>query len=143
MTGLLQSIVSTAAEVYEPDNGTGLIGLLIIGLPSTIAATLSGWALVRQKRIEAGVQATNKQVVNGHADADPLRKDLDTKFAQLGSKIDGLDGLVRTQGRDIGGIREDVGMIRGEAREDRQNLAQLEGRIAKFVRREHPGAEPL
>lgn len=104
MIGFLQSVVHAAAEIYEPDDGIGLAGLLIIGLPTTITAAGTVWVLVRQRKTETkvdrtegkvdtvqqGIDATNKQVVNGHGNADPLRKDLDVKFAEMGEKLDSM-----------------------------------------------------
>lgn len=93
--GLLQSVIHAASEIYEPDDGIGLVGLLIIGLPTTITAAGTVWVLVRQRKtdskvdtVAAGVVETRRQVVNGHP--DPLRVDLDRQFAELGEKVDSL-----------------------------------------------------
>lgn len=91
MTGLFESLIITAADVYEPHSGYGLAGLAIIGAPAMITAAGMVWVVIRQRRNEGkvkevkekldkvglGVKATTDQVVNGHANADPLRADVD------------------------------------------------------------------
>ena len=90
---LWQSVIITASEVYEPRNGYGLVGLLIIGLPALITAAGTVWVLIRQRgvrerveQVAQGVEKTNKQVVNGHT--QPMRNDLDEKFDALGQTVD-------------------------------------------------------
>lgn len=142
MTGPWSSVLTTAADIYEPDNAVGLLGLLIIGLPASLPAiaalvvVLRGQRKGRQRRDQdrAVLDVVRDNVQNGHP--DPLRADLDRQFASLHTRLD-------EQGRDIRGIRTDVGGIRGDAREDRTNLADLERRVQIFVKREHPGAGPV
>lgn len=143
MIEILESVVQTAAEVYEPDDIIGVAGLLVIGLPSTIGAVLAGIALVRQSRSEkkvdtvaAGVAETNRSVNRRPTSA---RDDLD----EIRAIVKDVSDRQVEHGRDIRGIRTDIGEMRGEARQDRQNLADLEGRVTRFARREHPGADPL
>lgn len=104
MTGIWQSLITTAAEVYEPDNGWGLAGLLIVNFGAIITACGTVWVLVRQRRTDAKVAKveavsadTNAQVANGKPVAEggtAFRTDLDEKFDQLGKKIDGVHELV-------------------------------------------------
>jgi hypothetical protein len=66
-----QSVISTAAQVYEPDDGVGLLGLVIVGLPATVTALGTVWVLVRQRgtqtavtRAESKIDAVNASVNN-------------------------------------------------------------------------------
>lgn len=84
LVGLVGDSLSAAAQIYEPRDGWGLVGLLIIGLPSLITAGVSGVILWRQRKsandineVKSGVAATNAQVVNGHGGKPPLRSDMD------------------------------------------------------------------
>lgn len=84
-------VLPTAVETYyEPHSLTGLVGLVILILPTLISSAGLAWVLFRQRKtnekvdgVSAGVKQTVKQVVNGHGDADPLRVDLDKKFDAL------------------------------------------------------------
>lgn len=83
-----------ATEIYEPNDAVGIVGLIIIGMPTLLTAAGTVWVLVRQGKAEkkidgvaGGVDQTNKQVVNGHGKADPLRVDLDNKFAALDASL--------------------------------------------------------
>jgi hypothetical protein len=96
-----QSLIITAAEVYEPNDGWGLAGLVVIGLPSIITAVIGGIILVRQHRadkkidaVKSGVEATTSQVVNDHEDQPVLRVDLDEKFAGVHQAIAGVKTAV-------------------------------------------------
>ncbi|MEU9805432.1 hypothetical protein [Mycobacterium sp. NPDC050853] len=84
LLGLLDNSLTAVAELYEPKNGWGLAGLLIIGMPSLVTAGVSGVILWRQRKsahdmneVKTGVAATNAQVVNGHGGKAPLRSDMD------------------------------------------------------------------
>ena len=78
------------------------------------------------------------QVVNGHRDFPPLRVDVDKLLSGmeiLTTKVDGLTGLARSHGRDINGLREDLGELRGEVRDGRQEHFALERRTDAFIKR--------
>lgn len=107
MTNIWRELVHTASEIYEPDNGWGLAGLLIIGLPSTITAVFSGVFIWRQRkhgdkldRVEANTVATVAQVVNNHGHKPVLRADIDT----LGVKLDAVLGTLTDHGTRLNGI---------------------------------------
>lgn len=97
-----------AAEPYEPDNAIGLVGLLIIGLPTLASAILSGLALWRQSdtrskvdKVAAGVQETNRSV-NGRPttmrrDFDEMREEMKSGFRQVSNDIGGLREELRTE----------------------------------------------
>lgn len=102
MTGFWQSLITTATEVYEPNDGWGLAGLLVIGLPALVTAAGTMWVLIRQRgvrakvdEVAAGVEQTNKQVVNGHAEKDPLRSDVD-KLLKMAEETSAAVGKVHT-----------------------------------------------
>lgn len=163
----LVEVLRTAAETpppYDPKDTTDLIGLaLIYVLPALIAAAVGIASLVVTVRgqrkgkyrrdqdrevlddVAQKVDVVRDEVKNDHVD-DNLRDQID----RLESGMRHLTGTVSEirarqidHGNDIGGIRDDVGAVRGELRDDRGNLRDLETRINKFIRREHPGADPL
>ncbi|QDK01134.1 minor tail protein [Mycobacterium phage Purky] len=113
MIDVLRSAINAAAEVYNPDDATDLLGLVIIGLPASLPAIAALWVTVRgqrkgrerARRIDAKTDEIHEQVVNTHdtnlrADFDELR-DLVT------------DGFRRVE-RDIGGMREEIRTERKE-----------------------------
>lgn len=103
MIDIVEAIRQTA-EVYEPHNAIGLIGLLIIGLPSLVSSIGMAWVLVRQRRtdkkvdkVSKGVTQTVKQVVNGHGAAPPMRVDLDEKFDALHTSLNKVHTAVAVE----------------------------------------------
>lgn len=103
--GFWQSLASTAAEVYEPHDVMGLVGLLVISLPALAGAVLAGLALYRQRGtdrkvddVAAGVQETNRSV---NCRPTPMRGDLDEMRAEMRSGF-------RQLSRDVGGLREEL-----------------------------------
>ena len=167
----LAEVFRTAAEQFDPSDGIDLIGMLIVALPAIIAAFLTGWVGIitvrgqrrgRERRKEdrevlddmAGkVDVVKREVRNDHGDDQNLRDQIDRMERQQTRMVEAITDLAGTvaevrgrqidHGLDIGGIREDVGAVRGELRDDRGNLRDLETRINRFIRREHPGADPL
>ncbi|AQT25848.1 hypothetical protein SimranZ1_36 [Mycobacterium phage SimranZ1] len=111
---------------YQPEDGIDLIGLLIIGLPSTIAAIGTGIVGVltvrgqrkgreRARQIDAKTDEIHEQTVNTH-DTN-MRDDLD----EIRDLV--RDGFKQIQ-RDIGGLREELRTerlerIEGDKRRDR------------------------
>lgn len=166
----LAEVLHTAAEQFDPSDGIDLLGMLIVIIPSTIAAigvvyvsviTVRGQKRGRERRNEdravldgvaEKVDVVRDEVKNDHVE-DNLRDQVDrlerglTRVIQLvednTQKTEHISRNVTEQGRDISGIRTDVGGLRGELRDDRGNLRDLETRINGFIRREHPGADPL
>lgn len=81
-----------AAEVYNPDDGTDLVGLMIIyGIP-IVPASLAAWAALKVKT----------QVQNSHK--ENMRDDLDSKFADLGGKVDAVHTVVTDHGTRLNSI---------------------------------------
>jgi hypothetical protein len=86
------------------------------------------------------------QVVNGHSDAPPMRADIDSVLIGvnlLAEKVEGLSDLVRNHGKDISGVRDDVGQLREEVRDVRHDHGTLERRILTWAKRERPHGEPF
>jgi hypothetical protein len=50
------------------------------------------------------------------------------------SPVDGLIGLVRSHGKDINGLRDEMGELRGEVREGRREHDELESRTNAFIK---------
>lgn len=57
--------------------------------------------------------------------------------------LDEIRSRQNGHGRDIRGIRADVGQLRGEDRVIKDEHDDLVRRLNGFIRREHPGADPL
>ena len=70
-----RSLLTTAAETYEPHNWWGVVGLLIVNAGVIITAVGTVVLLVRQRGVRNDTAAVKAQVVNGHP--DPLRADVD------------------------------------------------------------------
>lgn len=86
------------------------------------------------------------QVVNGHSDAPPMRADIDSVLLGvnlLSEKVEGLTDLVRNHGKDISGVREDVGQLREEVRDVRHDHGTLERRMLTWTKRQRPQGEPF
>ncbi|WP_142282890.1 DUF2746 domain-containing protein [Mycobacterium aquaticum] len=139
----------------------------IIGLVAVIAFWI--WTEHRSTRsqidkVGADVKAVKRQVNNDHPEEENLRDQLDRmEAAQKAERAsreaaqkrtdEKLDELNRRQaemrerqidhGQDISGIRDDVGSLRGEDRQIKQEHTDLVRRLNAFIRREHPGADPL
>lgn len=154
----LVEALRTAAEVYNPDDTTDLIGLaLIFVVPASIAAVASivgAVITVRGQRKGAArwkgdrkmLTDVHRQAVNDHPPDQNLREQIDRMEAKqdlLGNQVGEVRQWQVEHGRDMRGVREDLGAMRGELRTDRGNLSDLETRINGFIRREHPGADPL
>ncbi|AMS01735.1 minor tail protein [Mycobacterium phage Brocalys] len=121
-----ESVREAVDAAYQPDDGIDLIGLLIIGLPSTIAAIGTGIVGVltvrgqrkgreRARQIDAKTDEIHEQTVNTH-DTN-MRDDLD----EIRDLV--RDGFKQVQ-RDIGGLREELRTerlerIEGDKRRDR------------------------
>lgn len=89
-----QSLVVTASELYEPKNWWGIVGLLIVNLGVIVTAVCTGIVLVRQRSVQKDTSEVKAQI-NGHADKDPLRTDVDKALAGI-ERIEGqVDGLYK------------------------------------------------
>lgn len=157
---------------FNPDDSIDLIGLfLIYVLPSLVAAGASIAVVVLtvrgQKRGRAGrksdrkvlddvaekVEVVRGEVKNDHPDEANLRDQIDRMEYGLESVLGFMHetqqrhiSLTRDIGGirdDVGGIRKDVGELRGADRAARADHDDLVRRLNGFIRREHPGADPL
>lgn len=139
----------------------GLAGLLILAA-ANLLQTIYGQRKartdrIRQKRVvdelRSDVLVVRDQVRNDHPEKPNMRDDIDevkgalTDFRDtlkdFREALEGVHGKLDEQGRDVRGIRQDVGIVRGELRETRKDHRDLERRVVDFSRREHPGSEPL
>lgn len=137
------------------DSFYDVLAVFIVVMAPVIAAGIPLVYKQRQHNQQTAKQlaAVRDQVVNSYPQTGPnLRDDVDAikaeqaRAAERGELIMAVLSSIRDEQvetrRDIGGLRGDIGLVRGEAREDRRNLADLEGRINTFAKREHPGVPP-
>lgn len=122
LTGLAQS-------TYEPKTWLGLVGLFVaICIPALIAATPGLISLWRNRSLpeiaaetkDAAV-AVKDQVANNHLDRN-LRDD-----------IDRVIHITEATQRDIRGLRDDMGQMRGDLREERETRASADAAQARQV----------
>lgn len=160
----LAEVLHAAAEQFDPSDGIDLLGMLIVIIPSTVSAILAGWVGIltvkgqrrgRERREEdrevlddmAGkVDVVKREVRNDHGDDQNLRDQIDRMeqaLTDLTGVVEEVRGRQIHHGRDIGGIRADVGELRGADRDARADHDDLVRRLNSFIRREHPGADPL
>jgi len=117
-----------------PTNWIGVVGLLLLLiLPPLLAAGTTLLVGRRTQRKVGDVQSTvdstqstvdtvNNQVTNRHE--TNLRDDLSAVMEMLAD-----------HGRDIRGIRQDIGDLRGELRGERQARNDLEGAVDRRIDR--------
>ena len=146
----LAEVLHAAAEVYNPDDGIDLLGLLIIGLPALVSAigvfvvgiiTVRGQkrGRARARRTDAMTDEIHAQTVNDHISKSNLRDDID----EIRDLVKDMSDRQIAYGHDIRGIRADVGELRGADRDANTAHTDLVRRLNAFIRREHPGADPL
>ncbi|ART68199.1 hypothetical protein BTO20_06035 [Mycobacterium dioxanotrophicus] len=96
--------------------------------------------------VKANTDVVRYQVKNDHPDEENLRDQLD----RMEAHITEMSRRQLAHGRDISGLREDVGAVRddvgglrGELRDDRTNLREFKAGVNGFIKRVHPGEDPL
>lgn len=147
-------VLRTATEVYNPDDTIDLLGLLIVGLPASLPAIAALVVVVRgQKKGKARWKGdremlgdVHRQTVNDHADDENLRDQIDRMEAAqklMAEQVAEVRDWQVEHGHDLRGLRQDVGALRGEDRTARAAHDDLVRRVNAFIRREHPGADPL
>lgn len=135
---------------FNPDSWLDLLAYVIIGIPATIAAvaTIRGqhkgkerWKRDREDVVEIrdNAREIHEQTVNDHAAKSNMRDDID----EIRELVKDMSDRQIAYGRDIRGIRADVGELRGADRDARTEHDDLVRRLNAFIRREHPGADPL
>ncbi|QKY79206.1 hypothetical protein SEA_RAYMOND7_27 [Mycobacterium phage Raymond7] len=118
MIDTLHSAVDVAAELYEPDDTIGLLGLVVANGGSIIAAIgtiVVGVITVRGQRKgrdrwshdRETLREIHEETVNSHRGKSNMREDLD----ELRDLV--ANGFKRIE-RDIGGIREEIRTERKE-----------------------------
>ena len=126
---------------YNSDSWMDIVDhlLLVLGVLSVAVATAAVPVWISNHKATKTELAKNAKTL----EAIRYQVENDHPDSNLRESIDELRDLLKEQGQDIRGIRKDMGEMRGEARDDRGNLRELEQRIQDFVKREHPGAGPL
>lgn len=103
--------------------------------------------------VRQDVQVVRGEVKNDHPDNENLRDQLDRMEHQnklltnmvvaQGAMLQEIQDRQDDQGREIRGLRQDVGGLHGEDRAAQSAHNDLVRRLNAFIRREHPGADPL
>ncbi|MFD7247929.1 DUF2746 domain-containing protein [Streptomyces massasporeus] len=135
---------------YEPSGWFGLAGYIVIGVVVVLVAAIGGWSTLRGskalRQVSGDVGAVRSQVENDH-DSN-MRDDLDRAIRLMESnaattkliseQIGEVHRHLTAHGRDIGGLRTEIGGLRGELRderddrrEDRRELERLIDEIGK------------
>ncbi|MFV8266505.1 hypothetical protein ACNQR9_26160 [Mycolicibacterium peregrinum] len=146
----LAEVLNAAADQFDPSDGIDLLGMLITITPSIIAAigviivgvlTVRGQkkGAARAGKIDAKTNEIHEQTVNDHRGKSNMRDDVD----EIRDLLKAVSDRQISQGHDIRGLRTDVGELRGEDRVARTEHDDLVRRLNAFIRREHPGADPL
>ena len=100
-----------------PSDWFSLGGLALV----TVGGWVTAWLMRRDQRALHGkVDTVTEQVKNSHK--TNLREDVDL----VGAGVELGNGLLVSLVRDVGGMREDFGNLRGEVREE---FAQLRGEV--------------
>lgn len=142
-----REVITTATEIYEPNDTIGLIGLLIIGLPAFIPAIAGLIIVLRGQRKDKErwvghrkvLDDIHKQAVNGHPESENMRDQLDRMEARQKRH----DSLLDELSKDVAGLRRDDGAIHGQLRDHAEAHRSLETRVVQAFRREHPDSDPL
>lgn len=146
----LAEVLNAAADQFDPSDGIDLLGMLITITPSIIAAigviivgvlTVRGQkkGAARAGKIDAKTNEIHEQTVNDHRGKSNMRDDVD----EIRDLLKAVSDRQISQGHDIRGLRTDVGELRGEDRAAQTEHDDLVRRLNAFIRREHPGADPL
>lgn len=146
----LAEVLHAAAELYQPDDTMGLLGLVVVNAAAIIAAvgtivvgviTVRGQkkGAARAGKIDAKTNEIHEQTVNDHATKSNMRDDID----EIRELVKDISDRQISQGRDIRGLRTDVGELRGEDRAAARAQREFEERVQAAFRREHPGSPPL
>lgn len=146
----LAEVLHTAAEQFDPSDSIDLVGMLIVASPGILAAILTGWVGIitvrgqkrgraRARRTDAMTDEIHAQTVNDHISKSNLRDDID----EIRDLVKDMSDRQIAYGHDIRGIRADVGELRGADRDANTAHTDLVRRLNAFIRREHPGADPL
>lgn len=145
----------------EIDNAWAFLAVLA-GLVTNLVITIIGQRRGIKRRdedrevladLQCDTKAVRYQVNNDHPDEENLRDQLDRMEDVQKRTNEHIAEMSRRQvahGRDINGLREDVGAVRddvgglrGELRDDRTNLREFKAGVNGFIKRVHPGEDPL
>ncbi|ORA23388.1 hypothetical protein [Mycobacterium aquaticum] len=92
-----------------------------------------------QKLAAAEQKRTNEQFAEMNrrqAEMNQRQADMRSRQIEHGRDINGLR-------EDVGAVRDDMGGLRGELRDDRTNLREFKAGVNGFIKRVHPGEDPL
>ncbi|OMB83308.1 hypothetical protein A5746_30315 [Mycolicibacterium conceptionense] len=89
--------------------------------------------------MDAKTNEIHEQTVNDHGMKSNMRDDID----EIRELVKDISDRQVDQGRDIRGLRKDVGELRGEDRTAAEAQREFERRVQAAFRREHPEAPPL
>ena len=124
--------VDQTTNLDIPGGWATVIAALITFLIGPAVIAILGARLTRKvNHLSADTKATRHQVENSHS--TNLRDDQDDKHAELVELVKAVIGAQKSQGAEIGGVREelrgvrrDVSDLRGELGVERERIRDLE-----------------
>ncbi|WP_263988114.1 DUF2746 domain-containing protein [Mycolicibacterium fluoranthenivorans] len=133
----------TGLTPFNPDSWMDVVVLIVLGILGLSATVVPLW--LKAKSTQSQVAEIHEQTVNDHGDEVNLRVQLDRMEQSqllLDERMVSMASQQDEAAADIRGFRKDFGELRGEMREDRGNLRDLERRVTGFARRVHPDQIP-
>jgi len=144
-------ILALAHAIRDIPNGWATLGAAVVDVTGPvcfgIVAALMGWVLRRLKKVQGHAAAAEAGVTNSHE--KNLRDDLDGKQDEtrslLTAALDKLSQIQRIQvdqGRDIGGIRQELRTLHANDELHNREQGRLREHIDEIERtipKTHPG----
>ncbi|WP_396902676.1 DUF2746 domain-containing protein [Mycolicibacterium sp.] len=131
---------------YEPSGWFGLAGYVVVGVVAVLVAAIGAWRGSKAiRQVSGDVGAVRTQVENDHE--SNMRDDLDRAIRimeanavtteLISQQIGEVHRHLTAHGRDIGGLRTEVGGLRGELRDERDarrdDFRELDRRIDEAI----------
>lgn len=120
------------------DHWLDLVGLLIIGTALVAVPTVPAWISARRSG------GANKQLQNGSEGSENLFRhafdafveDMHGRMDDFRDRFDDFHDRQKDLGEELGAVRKEVG-------DQRQDSLAFERRVVRAYRRDHPDSDPL
>lgn len=134
---------------YEPSGWFGLGGYIVVGVVVVLVAAIGAWRgskAIRQvsgdvRQVSGDVGAVRTQVENDH-DSN-MRDDLDRAIRLMelntattnliSEQLGEVHRHLTAHGRDIGGLRTEIGGLRGELRDEREDRREDRRELERLI----------